>query len=262
MGAALLLVAMISFFLSEVILPDSSQYVNDRGSLVFNQPLATEHYMFLLNSADLWADSGIEVVKGDKVDITVSGSFYSDIGELRNACVDNTSLLYDYFHKISKNTPGNRYVLSPEKPFGALLYRIERPVNLSLPLDSVPYIKEKRNEDTHEISFVAPTSGILHFSVNDIVLDKHKVDLIREDAGVAHLHKSASRIKSELYKDSVRNAVTNTGDTITRDQLARAWFRDNCGELLINVRVTRDVAKKSSLPFYDKAFIFLMRIFN
>lgn len=242
----LLLVAMISFFLSQVILPNPKQYVNDRGTLVFNQPLATEHYMFLLNSANLWADSGIEVIKGDKVQITVSGSFYSDIDELCQAAAENSVLRYNYFHKSNRISNINRYLLDPGMPFGALLYRIERPTSASLPPDSIPPIRETRDLSTHAISFVAPSSGIMHFAVNDIVLTDKNIRSLAADPSQAHLNVDTAAF------------LGNYG--LWGGRMSRKWFDDNCGELLINVKVTRDVTRKSDIPFYDKIFISSMRV--
>lgn len=244
----LLLIAMISFFLSQVLLPNPNQYVNDRGTLVFNQPLATEHYMFLLNSANLWADSGIEVIKGDNVQITASGSFYSDIYDLSDCASSNSRLRYKYFHQHHENSDINKYLLCPEKPFGTLLFRIERPVTEALPLDSVPLVKERRNESTHEITFDAPTSGILHFAVNDIVLTKDNIRSIARDPSQAHLN-----VDEELF--------LNKMDSLN-EKIACNWFDDNCGELLINVKVTRNVAKKNNIQFYDKMFIYCLRLID
>lgn len=251
----LLLVAMISFFLSQVILPNPNQYVNDRGTLVFNQPLATEHYMFLLNSTDLWADSGIELIKGDKVEITVSGSFYSDIGGLCDSTIANSCLKYKYFHqnpkiKEKEKTDISKYLICETEAIGALLLRIHRPVAISWPLDSCPAIKGiTRNENTHEISFVAPTSGILQFAVNDILLtSKERIDSIAKE--LPDLIQPSDTSNLHLYLDKYRY------------NMVRKWFDDNCGELLINVKVSRNVAKKANIPFYDKIFISLMRILD
>lgn len=249
--AALSLIVMFSFFLNQIVLHNPDQYVNDRGTLVFNQPLATEHYMFLLNSSDLWADSGIEVIKGDRVKITVSGSFYSDVEELYRAACDNDTLKYSYFHKLDASGAFDKNALHPNVPFGALLYRIEAPAGAKLPVDSIPFIEETRDDDTHEITFIAPKSGILHFTVNDIYL--------------------TPKVVNNLYKENIPNdsimTKTKMNDYLSNleeygDKMGRKWFDDNCGEMLINVKITRDITKKNDIPFYDKIFIYLMRLFD
>lgn len=239
----LLLIAMISFFLSQVILPKSNQYVNDSGTLVFDQPLATEHYMFLLNSANLWADSGIEVIKGDNVLITVSGSFYSDIDELCDAAKDNIRLRY---YNLPKNESVNKYILDKDKNFGDLLVRIQRPGDTSMQLKDISKVKENSDERRRTISFVAPESGILQFSVNDILLDPNKAALIATDPEQKHL-----RIDTTYFNRKYK---------ISEERASRQWFDDNCGELLINVKISRNIAKRPDIPFYDKIFISSMRI--
>lgn len=246
--AALSLVAMFSFFLSQILLSTPNQYVNDRGTLVFTQPLATEHYMFLLNTADLWADSGIEVIKGDRVKITVSGSFYYDIAELAEASRENSTLLYSYFHKLDGRVDREKYSLRPDIPFGALLYRVQAPAGSTLPADSIPNVPEIRDETTHEISFVAPCSGILHFTVNDIYLTKEIIEGFAKDNP-----KAMSEAKKLEYLDTLN---------LYGDKIARKWFDDNCGEMLINVKITRDITKNDNIAFYDKVFIYFMRLFK
>lgn len=253
-----MLIAMISFFLSQVIMPTTNQFVNDSGTLVFNQPLATQHYMFLLNSADLWADSGIEVIEGDHVEITVSGSFYSDIDNLCNAALQNDTTQYIYFHKhhllnlanIEKTTAINPFSLDSLIDFGALLLRIEQPID-NLPINYVPDSKTQyihRDHGAHKISFDAQTSGILHFAVNDIPLTDSTIDAMKKEKYFKNDTTSYKDYKANLEKYG--------------DQFARKWFDDNCGELLINVTVSRDITKKPQIPFHDKIFIVCMRFLN
>lgn len=238
----LLLIVMISFFLGQVILPSPNHHINDRGTLVFNQPLATDHYMFLLNSADLWADSGIGVIKGDMVDITVSGSFYSKICNLYDAALNNDTTKYNYYHKGNDRSGSS---IRPELPFGALLYRIQRPGSRYSRFDPIHQHTEYRDNDSHKISFIAAESGILHFAVNDIVITEDGIPVYVADSLINKCDSAAYKSGLERYGD----------------RMGKKWFDDNCGELLINVKVTRNVAKKSDIPFHDKVFISLMRLF-
>ena len=252
--AALVIVAMVSFFLRDVLLPNTSYSVNDRGALAFNQPLKREQYMFLLNTAVMWADSGIEILEGDKVTITVSGTFYSDIHELVTSARDNSMLSFAYYDQRYTTGPGSPYTMMPEKPFGVLLYQIQTPGHecdiTGLDTDS-GRCGAFENNMTQNVSFTSKASGILHFSVNDIPITGPLLDTLTNPGVPERIR--LSQAENEVWKSDLTNH---------KSLMARKWFDDNCGEILVNVQITRDLSRDSGISLYDKVFIYIVRFLD
>lgn len=137
---------------------------------------------WLFNTADLWANSGIEVEKGDELTIYASGASYTAIHHLVDASRDN-SQPYDSW----VNTEGQKKtetrdslraqyrIINKDCDEGTLLMKI-------VDKDSVERIKDKDasskllgKEDVEIIgkgrsNLRVSKSGVLHFAVNDIIL--------------------------------------------------------------------------------------------
>ena len=135
---------------------------------------------WLFNTADLWANSGIEVQEGDILTIRASGSSYTAIHHLVDASQNNyapndkwvgTEGL-DYF-RTPRDSYSGKYRLCPYADEGILLMKIiesdsinDKPLNEwsdSLLTKGIEVIGKER-------TLYITKSGVLHFAVNDIVL--------------------------------------------------------------------------------------------
>ena len=92
------LVVGITFILhySFVLIKDSLLFqgeinVNEKGALLPTKSFEREYGIFLFNTSELWADTGIRVEKGDLLRISASGAFHSSVGDLYAYAKDNTS---------------------------------------------------------------------------------------------------------------------------------------------------------------------------
>lgn len=95
--AVTFVVLMLIFFIKGELFFPKENYINDSGTITMYQPAAQEHNMFLLNSANIWASTGVSVLKGDKVSVTASGSFYGSIADIEE------SAKYNYRYRYSVN---------------------------------------------------------------------------------------------------------------------------------------------------------------
>lgn len=161
---------------------------------------------WLFNSADLWANSGVHVKKGDVISVRASGAFHSSIHHLVEEAGSN-KMLRKWVNPIGgPNSSGPRdesrasYRVSQACPFNTLLMQVI-PEEVELRdrdgvwnLNAEPYLdgkpKEVKNKNgtlDRESSIVPDiyaigaerdkitirNDGVLHFTVNDIVLTKN-----------------------------------------------------------------------------------------
>jgi hypothetical protein len=261
----IILIYILAFLIKDVVLSPNNARINNKGVITVDQPCLETHSFFLLNAATFWTSTDIQISKDDEIFITASGSIYSDVGNMYKAAVTNDTLLYqrnifapnvninkdatvkyciygryrdDTLHKKDKEYP--RY--------GSLLYQIctnhKGPVafNDSHKTNAVRQMNFSNKDN--EFHFTADKSGVLYLTFNDILLDTVMFDRIVFDNGY---------MKGEL--DSIgftKNDCINN---------SRIWFQDNLGEVLVNVRIEKNIWK-SDLPFYKKVVVAAYRKIN
>jgi hypothetical protein len=210
----------------------------------------TELIYWLFNSADLWANSGIEVKEGDVISIRTSGAFHTAIHHLTADAHNNVQLRDNWIFSngdqpsISSPLEGRDRARSE--------FRIAKGVNENILLMQVIpsdiasnndwkkgldpktfcyldgrdygrkkadiYVIGERNEDVR-----IRTDGILHFAVNDIVLTDRVIDEMMEDTnklqlGITKIEKDTCTNELEYYK---------------AQEFVDAWYADNVGSFLI-----------------------------
>ncbi len=146
---------------------------------------------WLFNTADLWANSGIEVQEGDVLTIRASGSSYTAIHHLVDASQNNyapndkwvgTEGL-EYF-RTTRDSYSKKYRLCPENPEGILLMKIINPKSVNdKPLKSWDDTLLTKDIEVigKERTLYISRPGVLHFAVNDIVLTNCTLDSMYED---------------------------------------------------------------------------------
>lgn len=145
---------------------------------------------WLFNTADLWANSGIKVEKGDELTIRASGASYTAIHHLVDAARDNSNP-YDQWvgtEGLKQEDPRDKlraeFRINKSCDEGTLMMQI-------IPEDSIGkerdwmegkpnFYKGKYVEiiGKERINLKISESGILHFAVNDIVLTDDKLNLM------------------------------------------------------------------------------------
>lgn len=139
---------------------------------------------WLFNSADLWANSGIEVSEGDELTIRASGASYTAIHHLVEASDSNRIPEDRWVDTEGQRKTNDRdilrgaYRISPMSVEGILLMQVI-PSNLQNNSDtwlSQEKVKKYLNDGQIEIigkerrNLRISQDGVLHFAVNDIVL--------------------------------------------------------------------------------------------
>ncbi len=175
---------------------------------------------WLFNTADLWANSGIEVHKNDVISIRASGKSNNAIHHLVRDFKNNTNLTYkwtgpeglasDEGKNASRDKERRKYRIAPNENEGVLLMQVipekyqnrgsEQKENVFFKdtlhpylIDGRPYtaVKKENKTDIYPDIYVIGegkdeqvirTDGILHFAVNDVALTGRMIDSMRADS--------------------------------------------------------------------------------
>ena len=139
---------------------------------------------WLFNSADLWANSGIEVSEGDELTIRASGASYTAIHHLVEASDSNRIPEDRWVDTEGQRKTNDRdilrgaYRISPMSVEGILLMQV---IPSNLQNNSDTWLSQKETEkylNNGQIEIIGKErrnlrisqDGVLHFAVNDIVL--------------------------------------------------------------------------------------------
>lgn len=309
-GLIMLIVAILVFFIKSVLLFKPDTRVNEFGAITMPQSCDRENYMFLLSTATYWDNSGIKVLEGDEICISVSGSFFSDIDKMYKSALNNNepeygrtfvtfdkiglqdpdssihaNFLVTNIKNIKKDTDIKDTVFSNrnDPTFGSLLMVI-RDASHHQPFHEENIITLNEIKD-HTLTFIANNSGYLFFAVNDEYIDSLSFKLIQNSIELQHkleifntayktdifYDKLPSNIKDSLHavknghyyyfsKADIKRIKRDTAfqqalgytkdglDTLAtwdtwNEDLAKMWYSDNVGDILINVGVTRNAVQ-------------------
>lgn len=193
---------------------------------------------WLFNTAELWANSGIKVEKGDILTIRASGASNTAIHHLSNDARKNLLNRKPWVGTSgTKNTSGstrndsrNRFRIAPYDEEGVLLMQVfpenhakgvidysESDTTLlnmfdgSSSSDRIYVIGQERQ------NLVIRQDGILHFTVNDIVLTPRIIDKMQE-----------SNLK-KIFQDNYATVAKPIKDEIDRE-LSKAIPADDASE--------------------------------
>ena len=119
-----IIVNVITVGVKDIMFAPVNMRVNSQGIITLEQPCLESHSFFLMNASTFWWPTDISVSKEDSVTISVSGSMYSDIGEVYSAASSNRHLRYSrrFFAKKNKNESlfdsiGTSAILSLRNPW-------------------------------------------------------------------------------------------------------------------------------------------------
>ncbi len=160
---------------------------------------------WLFNTAELWANSGIEVRRGDVLTIRTSGAWHTAIHHLVTAAEENATLPDSWVGSDGEDRDRSdkrwnyraRYRLSETNPDGVLLMEIIPHESAKIMTDLnakgrnrpfVEYVEKHASESPsryviakERINLLVKSDGLLHFAVNDIVLTRGKIEQMYRD---------------------------------------------------------------------------------
>ena len=182
---------------------------------------------WLFNTADLWANSGIEVQKGDILTIRASGSSFTAIHHLVEASEKNRRPIDKWVgtEGQEKDFPRDilrmQYRLCKDVAEGILLMKIINSDSAQMKLES--WSDDMLTKDIEVIgkerTLYISEPGILHFAVNDIVLTDPVLDKMYEDY-IKSIKDSISLLKNMPSIQLINNFLDIKSDS-TKECLKR-----------------------------------------
>lgn len=83
-GCLIFLVSLAIFLIHDVVLYRNDIAVSRTGALMPRKACQCEQALYLFNTSQLWADTGITLNEGDRVKISVSGAFHSSLPDRKS----------------------------------------------------------------------------------------------------------------------------------------------------------------------------------
>lgn len=271
------------FYIKDILLFNRPPIVTESGSIVPQRSCNREQVIFFFNAADCWAGTGVQLLEGDKIRISHSGGFYSDIFDLYTKSIANDTLKYPYYDSrvvngmlSEQDTTVTKYTLynnenKPEKEaeprFGSILWQISNENS----------IREKPTEgNIHQIEphkdykdyITIEENGEIFFSVNDIFLDSATLDKRSQNwekcpkdslQQLPSIHDKIeyarkNNIDYVCYKEACQTDTTFSYRPEDIELYLAAhpedryiWFNDNVGNVMICIEIVRHVRE---MPWY------------
>lgn len=229
LGISIIALVVKSYYPYQVV--NSNEY----GATIINNE-DNEVIYWLFNTADLWANSGIHVKKGDVISVRASGAFHSSIHHLVDDAKANRKGRNWVTPMGGPNSQSNpreehrsKYRISPEQEFNTLLMQVI-PENVELKDNNGKWIskydsyldgqarEDKNNNNTIDYNkSVYPdiyaigaerdkvtirSDGVLHFAVNDIALTRNIILQMNKDLLIdAKTHRDTGVLKLGKFPD-------------------------------------------------------------
>lgn len=242
--AFLLIVFVIALSLIILVLvvksffPYKTIETNDYGATIIKHD-DKEIIYWLLNSADVWANSGIMVEKGEELTIRASGASHAAIHRLVDEAKFNSLSSFDwvdadgrYIHSAGDPLYGE-FRLAYGQNENKLLMHIFPSVVQNIGGNWINEVSEKDLAKGttfaigHERTLIVPEPGVLHFAVNDILLTDTVIKRIYMKY-VDYLCDSLINYDKEKLQDTVAKLL-ETMDSLKLSGLY-SLVRDSCKE--------------------------------
>ncbi len=289
-GVITILVSMFVFFINDVMLYSPERDINSKGALTITQPCHREHSIFMFNSATLWADTGIDLVEGDIVTISGSGSFDSSIWDKTDNAQKNFKPRYSLVNIAYDDRSENQFSYSDIQfcifndttdrdnlpRFGSLLFQIQptRRKCVNMNSDTLrPICQAHLNPSSGVLNeqFKVRKSGTLFVAVNDIYLSTDIVEsmFVCDSDSVWHVAPGAeSSLELYLTPSQPTDSMLNNEISLLHHKLLSLasspegrghWLNDNCGDILLSIRVERNIWSETTLGPVDKIYSYVFR---
>lgn len=222
----LIIIAMgycIRFFITDLLFFSEAPYSNAGGALVIEQPLKRTHHIYLFNTAEYWSDTGIDITSGDRIYITASGGFFSNIHQQctnakMNSPVELMSVVtidkrVDNFKPSVAMIEGRE---NPEAAYGVVLYSIAPEVEINNSVETTPkspgiYPNSLIfNHSKPAVIEPGKHSGRLKFCINDIYFSDRTIDALLSDSmGKIKIHNKIGKLIDRSVKPKLNTILKN-----------------------------------------------------
>lgn len=233
-GIATFSVNLIVFLIYDVVLFQDEISINRAGAFVPTSSCDREQVLFVFNTSDLWADTGVQISERDEIKISVSGAFQSSLSEIEYAARTNRKPKYPWIgnqvrrekHEADEKSDSIR-ALCPDAYIGAILYRIvpdgDPVIDVEGRYDSVRVLNPNHTFRK------AGANGNLYFAVNDIYLTDPIIEQqAQENRNTIERKREMIREKEKGNKfvfDEENNRFAGIDPSTEIDYETRDWLR-------------------------------------
>lgn len=249
----------VVFFIKDILFFSEKPIVNHSGAIIPQRSCNREQVIFYFNTADMWVNTGIQLRKGDKIRISHSGSFHSDILDIYNNTTNNDKLTYPYYPQAKQytdvdnclyNTTNRKDLTFAERLkdylgldktksrqpyFGSVIWQI----------NNENFVVDAHNSHVHQIEaqdaekFIRiRDNGELFLSVNDIYLSDRVIESLSHTPSYSD---SYILFGAERIYFLPENAERLKSLCDNYPEYRTMWFRDNMGSMLICIEIHRRV---------------------
>jgi len=257
--SALMLSLLIYYsivFIKDNILFENRLTVNEQGAFNPHKSLNCEYGLYVFNTSDVWANTGIQISEEDRIRINISGGYNSAVQELIAATTSNSIPKYEWTNykggtqkETTDNKDGKEYCLSDKHGFGAALWAIFQE---GRDLAHHPYVrdtdpatykltKQHHGETLRTLREWMPRdgkrfqkahfNGTLYLAINDMFFED---SLTMRSFYETH----PELIRLDPKKDSI---ITIKDYIDRRSKYPDFDFNDNLGQILVSVEIIRHV---------------------
>lgn len=249
-GVIIILWGTITFIKDDLVY-SPQMAVNAQNCLTIKQSAHREYSLYLFNTSDLWADTGIEISKNDRFRMSFSGAFHSSVGHLVAEASNNLSTPTVKWIGSRSNqamqTDKRKYCIDSNSDIGTILYRIEPPYPQSETkgkIEKTIRAEENKKKNGRNYSYSkAKDVGTLQLTVNDIYFE-----------GLENLRAYETDFPERFTTDSVGyfpdffKTINNTFNNIYEkdtslfhDRYHRMLYDDNLGQILLCAEIEHPV---------------------
>lgn len=277
-GALTFIIYAATFFIKDILLFDEKPIVTETGAIVPQRSCNREQVLFHFNSADLWAGTGVQLQRGDRIRVSHSGGFHSDVADIYLKARQNDRLKYPYYFNArnasSEGVENCIYNAANDVPRSAWLqpwrrqeFRERRPAFGSIlwQVSEENCVMKPRKGDIHQIGqtdagrFIRiRKDGELFLTVNDIYLSDSVIARLNPDLpdDPKHLRPlPASPVEAReqnldflgIHESGRNDSLLYSREAIRtcvtdHPEMRSVWFQDNIGSVLICVEIERKVS--------------------
>lgn len=228
------------YFIKDVLNSRNDCKITPEGAIVAYMDGDKEFYLFLFNALEPWTNTGIQLLKGDKMRMRVSGGFFGDALGLYEAVQWNFKPYYDWVSMNDNGTTDHKkdsLLICKEVNFGDLIYRIGNEENTDAP---IRYLNKNRNDCFNYYDDVQE-NGYLLLSINEVKQDERNTQWSwpQDSASI----KSYFEEKYSEYYDYHKKMIGDSTGAFDKF-IHSAWnnndnYKDNIGQILVAVEVQR-----------------------
>lgn len=244
------------YFVKDVLCSKNDCKITSEGAIAAYMNGDKEFYLYMFNASEPWTNTGIQLMKGDKMRMRVSGGFFSDALGLYEAAQWNFKPYFDWVSMNDNNATNHKLIwpfvnsntdekdnrlICEETNFGNLIYRIGNEDDTD---DRIHYLNKNRSNFRYYFDEVQE-SGYLLLSINEVKQEKQNTNLSwPQDRDSI---KNSFREKDTLYYKYHEKMINDS--TVAFDKFIHsAWnnndnYKDNIGQILVAVEIQRKLDK-------------------